>query len=216
MKKIVIAAAAALSFAMPAIADATITIYTDKASYLAAVGTPGTDSFNDLTTDTDFGKSLTRTAGSYGYKVSTVDVLYGAGGGSDIWMSTARAQDPLVFDSFTGGVYGIGGFFFDTNDVLDYVRGNLSFTAVDASGSVTRTLTNATTSSFLGFVSTTGVTSLTVKSVGSGKWPTANDLVLGGSAAAAVPEPATWAMLLLGMGLVGATMRRRRAVPAAA
>lgn len=30
----------------------------------------------------------------------------------------------------------------------------------------------------------------------------------------AVPEPASWAMLIAGFGLVGATLRRRRAVPA--
>ena len=31
----------------------------------------------------------------------------------------------------------------------------------------------------------------------------------------AIPEPATWAMLLTGFGLVGATMRRRAAATAA-
>lgn len=30
----------------------------------------------------------------------------------------------------------------------------------------------------------------------------------------AVPEPATWAMMLLGFGLIGATLRRGRAVSA--
>lgn len=35
-----------------------------------------------------------------------------------------------------------------------------------------------------------------------------------GSYIPAVPEPATWAMLLAGVGLVGGTMRRRRAVGA--
>lgn len=32
-----------------------------------------------------------------------------------------------------------------------------------------------------------------------------------GAVAAAVPEPATWAMMLLGFGAIGASMRRRRA-----
>lgn len=35
------------------------------------------------------------------------------------------------------------------------------------------------------------------------------------SASAAVPEPASWAMLIAGFGLVGATLRRRRAITAA-
>ncbi|WP_310498730.1 PEPxxWA-CTERM sorting domain-containing protein [Sandarakinorhabdus sp.] len=38
--------------------------------------------------------------------------------------------------------------------------------------------------------------------------------VLPGSIGAAVPEPASWAMLIAGFGLVGASMRRRKAVTA--
>lgn len=33
------------------------------------------------------------------------------------------------------------------------------------------------------------------------------------SPAAAVPEPATWAMMIMGMGMVGAALRRRRSAP---
>jgi hypothetical protein len=31
---------------------------------------------------------------------------------------------------------------------------------------------------------------------------------------AAIPEPATWAMMILGLGAVGSVIRRRRALPA--
>ena len=37
---------------------------------------------------------------------------------------------------------------------------------------------------------------------------------LGGTAAAAVPEPLVWTMLIIGFGLVGAGMRRSRTVVA--
>ncbi|MBS0480200.1 MAG: PEP-CTERM sorting domain-containing protein [Proteobacteria bacterium] len=37
-----------------------------------------------------------------------------------------------------------------------------------------------------------------------------------GNATAAVPEPATWAMMIMGFGLMGYSMRRRRAVLATA
>ena len=37
-----------------------------------------------------------------------------------------------------------------------------------------------------------------------------------GSIPSAVPEPATWAMMIVGFGLAGAAMRRRREAPALA
>ena len=39
----------------------------------------------------------------------------------------------------------------------------------------------------------------------------AGNVLLGGLSVAAVPEPATWAMMLLGFGAIGFTMRRRNA-----
>lgn len=41
-------------------------------------------------------------------------------------------------------------------------------------------------------------------------------VLLDGISLSAVPEPATWALMILGFGAVGAAMRRRRAVPALA
>jgi hypothetical protein len=43
-----------------------------------------------------------------------------------------------------------------------------------------------------------------------GSYLTFKQLKLGGFSPGAVPEPATWAMMLLGFGGIGMTMRRRR------
>ena len=41
------------------------------------------------------------------------------------------------------------------------------------------------------------------------------DLLVSGSISGAVPEPATWALMIAGFALVGATMRRRKVALAA-
>lgn len=40
-----------------------------------------------------------------------------------------------------------------------------------------------------------------------------DEVTVKGSAAGAVPEPATWAMMIAGFGFAGAAMRRRKAIP---
>jgi hypothetical protein len=81
--------------------------------------------------------------------------------------------------------------------------GNLVLTAVDGTA-LTYSLTNATTTDFLGFVSTTPLLAVSLGTDGGAYWPTANNVVL------AVPEPATYGMLLAGLGFVGLMSRRRR------
>lgn len=69
---------------------------------------------------------------------------------------------------------------------------------------------------FSGQYSNGGATSLTLRIINLNNLAAGNDLGLDDiSFANAVPEPATWAMLIAGFGLVGASMRRRsRAVAA--
>ena len=65
--------------------------------------------------------------------------------------------------------------------------------------------------SFYGFQSGAGehMTGFTLASAqGNGSAPSTTDYLLG--VAGAVPEPASWAMLIAGFGLVGAVARRRR------
>jgi hypothetical protein len=194
--------AAALLCAAAA-AQAEITVYTSQADFLAAVHAPGVDTYDDLTV-TPYGETLSRTAGTYTYDVSSVTGIWGAGGpGGDYWLSNNQAMNPMVFSNFSGGVTAFGGNFFASDFNGQYAVGNLVLAASDGSV-VTYSLTGPTTTNFLGFVSTTPLTAVALATDGGpGYWPTANNVVL------AVPEPATYGMLLAGLGFVGVMSRRR-------
>jgi len=112
-------------------------------------------------------------------------------------------------------VRGVGGLFFGTNEsgLFANTPANLTVTATDAGGSFAQVLINPTTTTFLGFVSTSSLISLTVwvgsQGVGTaGVWPTVNNLTLG--TVAAVPEPETVALMLAGLAFTGVVARRRR------
>jgi hypothetical protein len=184
-------------------AHAAITVYTSQAAFLSAVSAPGVDTFDDLSV-VPYAPTLARSAGAYGYQASSVDGLWGAGGtGGDYWLSNQNGLTPIVFQNFSGGVSAFGGNFFTSNIEGQYAIGNLVLTANDGT-TLNYALNGTTTSTFLGFVSDGALTSVSVATDGGIYWPTANNLVL------AVPEPATYGMLLAGIGLLGVAARRRR------
>jgi hypothetical protein len=191
--------------------QAAMTVYTTQASFLAAVTTSGTDSFDNLGIGYTNGfETLSRSAGAYTYDVAAT--FYTAGTGGDTWLSTDAPIDAIVFNNFGAGVKAAGGLFFTSNVGGNYHLADITVQATDGSGSSTQTIVGSTTGSFLGFVSTGPLTSLVVSAVnpnplGPFFWPSVNDLTL----AAAVPEPETYALLLAGLGVVGFLARRRRA-----
>jgi hypothetical protein len=194
--------AAALLCAAAA-AQADITVYTSQADFLAAVQAPGVDTFDDLTV-MQYGETLNRTAGAYTYDAYSATGLWGAGGdGGDYWLSDNVRVNPIVFSNFSGGVRGFGGNFFASDVLGQYTTGNLILTAIDGTA-LTYSLAGATTTDFLGFVSTAPLLAVTLGTDGGTYWPTANNVVL------AVPEPATYGMLLAGLGFIGMMSRRRR------
>lgn len=208
---------AALLF-MAGAAQAGITVYTSQAAYLAAVSATAVDTYDNLPVDI-IDTPINRTAGAYSYTVTTSGTpaqLYGAGDGSDHWLSTSAESDNLVFSNFSSNVRGVGGFFFGSDIFGDYTSSTSStLSASNILGEVlTYQLVLPTQSSFIGFISSDAIASLRFKTndASEGVWPTVNDLHLSAAAAIpAIPEPSSYAMLLAGMGLLGFIARRRRA-----
>jgi hypothetical protein len=183
-------------------AQADITVYTSQAAFLAAVSAPGVDTFDDLTVN-KYSETLHRAAGSYTYDAYASAGLWGAGGtAGDFWLSNDTRTVPIVFSNFSGGVNAFGGNFFASDLLGGYTTGNVVLTAIDGSV-LTYSLKGATTADFLGFVSSAPLAAVTLGTDGGEYWPTANNVVL------AVPEPATYGMLLAGLGFVGVMARRR-------
>jgi branched-subunit amino acid transport protein len=205
--------ALALMFALlPQRAMAQFTVYTDLASFLAATSNAGTDTFDDPSLTGPVVSPLNRSAGVFGY-TATVNTLgfFGAGDGTDTWLSTDVSTDIVTFSGFGSGVRGIGGSFFGTDANGAFRAGaNIRVTARTASGSASL---SSLLSSFLGFVSSEDLLSLTVESVqptdGTFAWPTVNDLVIA-NAPSVVPEPATWLLMVSGLGMLVLITTRRR------
>jgi hypothetical protein len=192
-------------------AKADVFIYTDRTAFLAALSQPGTDTFNNMPgTELPTPQSRTTDVGaSYSYQAAAgpTSDFFPAGTAADRWLATNTSDDTITFSNFAPGVQGFGGNFFGT-DVSGAFSAGHTVVLTGTDGTVTRTqnVTDATLTSFVGFVSNGApLTSVTLHNDGTGAvyWATANDVTL------AVPEPATYGMMLAGVGLLGFMIRRR-------
>jgi PEP-CTERM motif len=220
--------AAAALWVMAGASQATITFYTSQASFTAATSAPGLDTFAGFSTTSSIPGPLVRSAGAYSYTVDSGPVggLFGGGTSVDPFLSTDNNIDTITFNAFSSGVAAIGGSFFPSTDRGAFIAGRVTMTATDASGTFTQTFAVASISEFVGFVSTSALTSVTICAVynplnrcilttDSGldspyTYPSVDNLILA-RPAAPIPEPSAYAMLLAGLGAIGVVARRRRA-----
>jgi len=204
--------ALAALLATAGVSQAAITVVTSLAAFNAATAAPGTDTYAGFSIINSTPSPVTRSAGPYSYTAAATppDRFFGGGTTGNPFLSTTLAESTITFNAFTAGVRGVGGNFFASNISGQFAPGDVFLTATDASGTVTQTITGATMTSFLGFVSDGPITQVTLAAVqptiGGFLWPSADNLVL----AAAVPEPGTYALLLAGIGVCGVMARRRR------
>jgi hypothetical protein len=199
-----VAASAALSCGP---VHAALTAFTSSASFAAAVVAPATDTFALLPLDA-VPSPTTRTASPSSYVASAPGGLFGGGTAANPWLSTNLSGATMALSSFSS-VRAVGGTFFGSDITGGFLAGQtLTLTAIDSLGAtLTQTLANATSSSFLGFVSTGSMVSLLVSIADRDAFVSIDNVVL----ASPVPEPETYAMLLAGLaGLAGFARRRRR------
>jgi hypothetical protein len=182
-------------------AFAVTTVYTSPATFLAQVA-PGsyTETFTGLSSPP--AGPFAFSGGSFAYSVFAPSNLYFSGD----FIGTNLPNDALTLTFTSGNVKAVGANFYATNisDVFQAV----SLTLTLSDGTVQTFTPASVTNSYRGFVSTVAITSLVISAPGASLYAGLDNLTVG--AVAAVPEPASWA--LMGLGALGLLAARRRTV----
>lgn len=203
-------ALSALFLAMPA--SAGLTVFSDSGSFLAATGSVQTETFNSYTNDQaannlNFGAFV----GHNSLQVDAPDLKLSINGTTNLYSDisyggwfTLRFNAPIMAYGawFSGLSSRIG-----LTVAADSLSGYGSYSTL---GRYQATASPDNTPQFIGFTSTEAFNGITFESNGCCSARFALDNVMYTHALAPVPEPETYAMLLAGLGVMGAVVRRRK------
>jgi hypothetical protein len=198
MKKLILTALAVCGFAISA--SAQVTFYTDRNAYETALGSFSVFDFNSSSGSFD-GTSLdvgpfTLTGDSTG-QFSDMEVTGGQARANTCGVAVCGFDFGYSL-SFDAATFGFGADYSNVSggqgiDFLVFTLGGLSFEGPTANNG------------FFGFITDASFTDFTVS--GGDEIHEFDNVTFGG--VSAVPEPATWLMMIFGFGLVGLQMRRR-------
>jgi len=202
-----LAALAGLSCASSALAQ--VTEFTSQSAFDAAIPNSATYRFNAGGAITPISNSTTFNGVTFADDTTATDI--------------ANSEVPLLFMIDSGDVptYGADFLSFQNQDTnieatITLTGANFfgfnygSYVPIDGNATLTLntgqsyTITPISSENFIGFSSTTPITSITIDYPNSYAFD-----VISYSTVSAAPEPATWMMMLIGVGIVGAALRWR-------
>ena len=202
-------------------AAAAVTTYTSQAAFDAAVTGETTFGFDEGNSTTHYHVAANpyRQSGiGFADNVTAADT---ATGGVPILFLIGNATTPTYgvdFLSFQNTQVGVSADLTSRGvtalgfDYASYIVGGPATVAVN--GGLPAALTVTGTPQFIGFTSTTPITDISVVFPGAYSFDLTS-VSDAGAVAGAVPEPASWALMLAGFGVVGVARRRRMTVVAA-